>query len=99
MNTKKEDRPVTINGGTFTGNFTIGGGSVTAHNNWSAPEQLREPMPPEKHKGAVDIAIITVREDEFRAIHQRFEPERQYTSNRLSYCDNSPRLKAGGFSD
>lgn len=85
MSTKKEDNPVTVNGGTFTGNFTIGGGEVIIHNSRPAPEPLREPLPPREKKMAVDIAIITVREDEFRAVLQRFETERQYTHSGLSY--------------
>ncbi len=49
----------------------------------------RESQPSSKErgelKGNVDIAIISVREDEFRAVHQRFETERRYTPGGLSY--------------
>lgn len=42
----------------------------------------------------VDIAIITVREDEFRAVQKRFQPKRCTTSSGFSYYMS--RLRANG---
>ena len=43
----------------------------------------------------VDIAIITVREDEFRAVQKRFQTKRHTTSNGFSYYMSSLRTSGG----
>ncbi len=49
----------------------------------SQPSSEREWQ--EKQNTDVDIAIIAVREDEFKAVYQRFDTERHFTPSGLSY--------------
>src|SRR6266700_1363626 len=80
---------ITITGGKV-GAMAVGPKAKAIYN-----ERKSQPSSKERGelKGNVDIAIISVREDEFRAVHQRFKTERRYTPGGLSYYMS--RIKHG----
>lgn len=75
------NRGIIVTGGTI-GSIAQGDGAKVIHNE-RAPQSLSRQQG--EQRDAVDIAIITVLEEEFRAVLQRFKTEYQDTLGGLSY--------------
>jgi len=75
------NRGIIVTGGTI-GSIAQGDGAKVIHNERASESLSRQQ---EEQKDIVDIAIITVLEDEFRAALQRFKTEYRNTPGGLSY--------------
>jgi nucleoside phosphorylase len=77
----EKNNGIMITGGKI-GAMAVGRKAKAINNEWK-PQPASENQ--DVQRETVDIAIITIREDEFRAVLRRFETQRQHRPGRLSY--------------